>query len=96
MKVYWSISHIPEFAHLTEAQQKVAFQECYKRYLFKLRATWLACAIMFILVATGMHVFGPVLGATIGGVIGSFILGIIITNALRPHLKQYVAHHFVK
>lgn len=96
MKVYWSIRHIPELANLTEAQQKVAFQDCYKRYLFKLRETWLACALMLILVATGTHLLGPFLGATIGGLIGSFILGIIITKALRPHLKQYVAHHFLK
>ncbi|MBE9030102.1 hypothetical protein IQ266_10215 [filamentous cyanobacterium LEGE 11480] len=96
MKIYWSFKDIPELADLTEDQQKTAFQQCYEKYLFKMRETWVACAIMSTLVTIGMHVFGPILGAAIGGAIGGGILSMIITNALRPHLKNYVSHHFAE
>jgi hypothetical protein len=96
LKIYWSLKEIPELTHLTEEEQKTAFQYCYQTYLFKLRETWVACAIMSTIVTIGMHTLGPILGAAIGGAIGGGILGVIITNALRPHLKAYVSHHFVK
>jgi hypothetical protein len=94
MKIYWSIKEIPELADLTEEQQKTAFQDCYQKYVFKLRETWIACAIMSTLVTIGMHLMGPIIGATIGGAIGGSILGLMITHALRPKLKAYVNHHF--
>jgi hypothetical protein len=93
LKIFWSLQDIPELSHLTPEQQKLAFRECYQKYLFSLWQTWLACGLMSAFVTIGMH-FNPVLGGAIGGAIGGALLGIIITNALRPKLKAYVNHHF--
>jgi hypothetical protein len=94
MQIFWSIKDIPELAGLNDNQQKTAFRECYQKYLFSLWQTWAACGLMSTLVTVGMSVFGPIIGAGLGGAIGGGLLGIIITNALRPKLGAYVAHHF--
>jgi hypothetical protein len=93
LRIFWSLQDIPELAHLKPEQQKVAFRECYQKYLFSLWQTWVACGVMSSLVTIGMSI-NPFVGGAIGGAIGGALLAIIITNALRPKLKAYVNHHF--
>ncbi len=95
MKIFWSLQDIPELAPLDVEQRKIAFRECYQKYLFSLWQTWLACGLMSSLVTIGMAVH-PIIGGAIGGAIGGLLLSVIITNALRPKLKAYVSHHFAQ
>ncbi|WP_019501625.1 hypothetical protein [Pseudanabaena sp. PCC 6802] len=94
MQFYSSIHQIPELAGLSPEQAKQAWQFCYWKYAFK---NWQSLACLFavgVLAVIGSKFFGPVLGAAIGGAIGGALFWFVTANVLRPHLRNYVSHHF--
>jgi uncharacterized membrane protein len=94
MQIYWSNKDIPELANLTAEQQKQAWQACYKKYALRSPSAYVGMGIIVVLVIIGINLFGPIVGGAIGGGIGGGIFGILVQNALRPHLKAYVEQNF--
>jgi hypothetical protein len=93
MQIYWSIKDIPELANLTPEQQKQAWRACYSRYVFKHWEPLASLVLLGVLIAIGIQFLG-VIGGIIGGGLGGGIFGIVSTNVLRPHLREYVEKEF--
>ncbi len=103
MKIYWTLSSVPELAALPRVERGTIWRTCYPKGFRKARV-WLAlvvCGLCGGLGAgigsyLGQSLIGALTGAAIGGGIGGFILGQVATRALLPEIRSAVAQRHEK
>jgi hypothetical protein len=89
VKIYWW-GDIPEIAALSPSQQGEAWRACYFQHGLKYWETWVSLVLTGFLAALGGGI-ADWIGAAIGGGLGGLVFGQVLTNKLRPHLRDYVA-----
>jgi hypothetical protein len=91
MPIYWTIKSIPELANVAPASERrrlwrIAYFETFGHW-----QTWMAIAAMGVFCLVGNHAGGqwdlPMLGTVIGGAIGSFVFGQVVSQTARPYLR---------
>jgi uncharacterized membrane protein YccC len=95
MPIHWSHKGLPELSALSDVERKdvwkKAIGQAYERW-----QTWLASAIVFILVMPaggwlGSRFENTFIGMMIGGVLASAITERIVFQTARSHLKKTIA-----
>ena len=95
MPIHWSYKSLPELAALPAAERKDVWKKAIWR-AYEHWQTWLASAIVFIL----MWFVGICLGSTFGHDFIGMIVGLVLASAIservvfrivRSHLKRIVA-----
>ena len=90
MRIYWTIKSIPELAGLPPDQQRRLWREGYWQ-AFRHWSMWVSLAAVGLGAGIGSYL-GPlsglqVVGAALGGAIGSFPASIVSTELVRRHLR---------
>jgi hypothetical protein len=106
MKIYWITKSIPEVAHLSSSKCAEAIAAC-KWKAFRHRETWMAVGVCILLGVLGQmlglwlrwnmnvyrYILPPIVGM-LGIIIGVAIESQVMTEQMRPYLREYVATHF--
>ena len=90
MKIYWTISSIPELGALPKKERGRIWRECYAKSLGE-KKVWLAllaCGLCAGLVSILGGLFEhSIIGAGVGGGIGGFFYGQVATRAALPYIR---------
>ena len=86
MQIYWTKKSIQELSQLPPGEQNRLWRQCYKEAMHE-RQSKIGLIVVGLLAGIGAMLFGPI-GAGIGGGTGGFIFGQIISNKIRPYLKE--------
>jgi hypothetical protein len=103
MKIYWTAKSVPELADLSPSDRGRVHRACYGQAL-KSRRCKVAllisglCAGLGGIVGNSLHwLFGfppsiwhMAVGGVIGGGIGGFVYGQVVTDYLRPFYADYI------
>jgi len=99
MKIYWTIKSIPELADLSPSDRKALWRRNYWKGYTHL-SPWIGIAVLIILLGIVQYLTGPghVLAASsllvkvmlkgIAFFIGFTLIFHLITESIRPHLRQ--------
>jgi len=94
MRIYWTLSQIPELATLSRAQRGLIWKRVY-RNAFRHWQTWAGLAACGMLAGIGGHVGGlfghSYIGAAIGGGVGGFVFSQVIIHVVLSHYKHVLA-----
>jgi dolichol kinase len=93
MKIYWTLSSVPELAALPQSERKQIWRSAYLKS-FRNKYTWLGllicgvCAGLGSLIGDQFH--HGIIGAGVGGGIGGFISGQISTRTALPFIRMAI------
>ena len=94
MRVYWTLSQIPEVATLSRAQRGLIWKRVYGN-AFRHWQTWAGLAACGMLAGIGSHfggLFGhSYIGGAIGGGVGGFVFSQVIIHVVLNHYKHLLA-----
>jgi len=94
MRLYWTLSQIPELATLSRAQRGLIWKRVYGN-AFRHRQTWAGLAACGMLAGMGSHVGGlfghSYIGGAIGGGVGGFVFSQVIIHVVLNHCKHLLA-----
>ena len=87
MNIYWTLKSIPEMELLTRDERRKAWSFSSIR-TYKHWETWVGLVILMLITGLGSSCLGT-LGAVIGGGLGGFIYGNIISHKSRKYISEW-------
>ncbi len=94
MKIYFIPASAPELAALPREERDRVWMLAKRSALKKAWSVWVGIAIVAAAGGYGVHIgtgFGsPILGAVLGGLIGSFLFQPILIHASLPYVRELV------
>jgi hypothetical protein len=95
MRIYWSLSYLPELASLPKSERMRVWRSCHRKS-FRHWQTWIALAVCGLCGVSGGPVGGLIftsagmilLCVALGGAIGGAIYGHVATKMTAPYIRE--------